>query len=429
MSNVSPVQKQNDLPQSPGTDEAKAASQPVPLWRNGDFLLLLGGQAVSSAGSQVSLLAFPLLILAVTRSPVQAGLITGLRGLPFALFCLPAGALIDRWDRKRVMILCDIGRALALGSIPLVFALGHLTLVQLYIVSLIEGTLFVFFSLAEAACLPRVVAKEQIPAATAQDRTLYAMSELLGPSLGGVLYSISSMLPFLADAISYTASVISLFFIKTEFQGERNATAGRLWHEVLEGLVWLWRQPLLRFIAILTFGLTTPCAGYVLIVILLAQGMHASTVFIGVIFGIGGIGNILGTLLVMPIQKRFSFGQIIIGSSWVWALSWLFLVIAPDPLTLGVALALGFIIVPIYSVTHLSYRLALTPDELQGRVNSVFRLIAFGSQPLGLILTGALLQAIGPIATVVVLFVPQIILAVAATLNPGVRNARRVSEV
>ena len=128
MSNVSPVQKQNGLPQSPGTDEAKAASQPVPLWRNRDFLLLLGGQAVSSAGSQASLLAFPLLILAVTRSPVQAGLITGLRGLPFALFCLPAGALIDRWDRKCVMILCDIGRALALGSIPLVFALGHLTL-------------------------------------------------------------------------------------------------------------------------------------------------------------------------------------------------------------------------------------------------------------------------------------------------------------
>lgn len=429
MSNVSPVQKQNDLPPSPGTDEAKAASQPVPLWRNGDFLLLLGGQAVSSVGSQVSLLAFPLLILAVTRSPVQAGLITGLRGLPFALFCLPAGALIDRWDRKRVMILCDIGRALALGSIPLAFGLGHLTLAQLYVVSLIEGTLFVFFSLAEAACLPRVVAKEQIPAATAQDRTLYAMSELFGPSLGGVLYSIASMLPFLVDAISYTASVISLFFIKAEFQGERNATGGRLWHEVLEGLVWLWRQPLLRFIAILTFGLTTPCAGYVLIVILLAQGMHASTVFIGVIFGIGGIGNILGTLLVMPIQKRFSFGQIIIGSSWVWALSWLFLVIAPDPFTLGVALALGFIIVPIYSVTHLSYRLALTPDELQGRVNSVFRLIAFGSQPLGLILTGALLQAIGPVATVVVLFVPQFILAVAATLNPAVRNARTVTEV
>src|SRR5713101_9557655 len=167
MSNVTPVQNENDLPQSLGTDKAKAADQPVPLWRNRDFLLLLGGQAVSSAGSQVSLLAFPLLILAVTRSPVQAGLITGLRGLPFALFCLPAGALIDRWDRKRVMILCAIGRALALGSIPLALALNALTLWQIYLASLIEGSLFVFFNIAEVASLPRVVATAQLPEATA----------------------------------------------------------------------------------------------------------------------------------------------------------------------------------------------------------------------------------------------------------------------
>ncbi len=112
--------------------------EPVPLWRNRDFLLLMGGQAVSLVGSQVSLLAFPLLMLAITHSPAQAGLMAALRGLPFALFCLPAGALVDRWNRKRVMILCDAGRALALGSIPVALVLGHLTLVQLYLVSLVE---------------------------------------------------------------------------------------------------------------------------------------------------------------------------------------------------------------------------------------------------------------------------------------------------
>src|SRR5437868_15241751 len=87
--------------------------RPVPLWRNRDFLLLVSGQAVSSAGSQISLVAFPLLILALTNSPAQAGLMTAVRGLAFALFCLPAGSLIDRLDRKLVMILCDIGRAFA----------------------------------------------------------------------------------------------------------------------------------------------------------------------------------------------------------------------------------------------------------------------------------------------------------------------------
>src|SRR5450432_2324152 len=114
------------------------------LWRNRDYMLLWTGQLVSSVGSQVSQLAFPLLILALTHSPAQAGLAGALRALPYLIFSLPAGALIDRWDRKRVMILSDIVRGLALGSIPLAFALGNLTILQLYIVSTIEGTFFVF---------------------------------------------------------------------------------------------------------------------------------------------------------------------------------------------------------------------------------------------------------------------------------------------
>jgi predicted MFS family arabinose efflux permease len=410
-------------------DVNKTPSTSVPLWRNRDFLLLISGQAVSSVGSQVSLLAFPLLILAVTHSPAQAGLITGLRGLAFALICLPAGALVDRLDRKRVMILCDAGRALALGSIPITFALGQITLVQLYLVSLVEGTLFAFFNLAEAACLPRVVSKEQLPAATAQDQVLYAVSGLFGPALSGALYSIASTLPFLADAISYAVSVFSLFFIKTEFQGERTGAASKLWVEVLEGMRWLWQQPLLRFIALLTFGLTTPCVGYVLILIVLAQHMHASAVTIGLIFAAGGAGSILGALVVIPIQKRLSFGQAIISSSWVWALSWLLFAIAPNPVVLGLANALSFIIVPVYTVVQYSYRIALIPDQLQGRVNSVFRLMTFGSQPLGLMLTGVLLQAIGPIPTVLVLFVPQLVLCIAATVNQYVRHARPIAEL
>src|SRR5881392_1564771 len=116
-------------------ENQKAQRRPIALWRHRDFLLLVSGQAVSSVGSQISLVAFPLLILALTNSPAQAGMMSALRGLPFALFCLPAGALIDRWDRKRVMILCDIGRAFALGSIPVALAFDALTVWQIYIVA------------------------------------------------------------------------------------------------------------------------------------------------------------------------------------------------------------------------------------------------------------------------------------------------------
>src|SRR5947209_18500891 len=114
------------------------------LWHNHDYLLLWSGQIISLTGTGVSQLAFPLLVLALTGSPAQAGLAGALRGLPYFIFTLPGGALIDRWDRKRVMIICDAGRALSLGSIPIAFAFGHLTILQLYLVSLIEGTLYVF---------------------------------------------------------------------------------------------------------------------------------------------------------------------------------------------------------------------------------------------------------------------------------------------
>src|SRR5437868_113220 len=356
-SNDAPVERKETLPR-----------KPTPLWRNLDYLLLWSGQLVSSTGTMVSQLALPLLILALTGSPAQAGFAGALRALPYLIFSLPAGALIDRWDRKRVMIFCDTGRALSMASIPFALAIGQLTVLQLFIVSAIEGTLYVFFNIAEAACLPRVVAKEQLPAATAQHMATDGINARICPPLGGALYALGSMLPFLADAISYFASVISLFFIKANFQELRVAARRKLWVEIGEGLSWLWHQPLIRFMALLTGGNNLISAGFILIVIVLAQHMHASSFTIGVIFATGGIGAILGALVATPIQKRFSFGQAIIGTSWAFALVMPFYIIAPDPLVLSILTAAVFISGPIYNVVQFSYRSALIPDGLQGRV-------------------------------------------------------------
>jgi MFS family permease len=403
--------------------------QPKSLWLNLDYMLLWSGQMVSNVGTQVSTLAFPLLILALTNSPAQAGFAGALRALPYLIFSLPAGALIDRWDRKRVMILCDTGRALSMASIPVALMLGHLTILQLYLVSLIEGTLFVFFNIAEAACLPRVVPKEQLPAATAQNMATDGITVLLGPSLGGALYSAGRLLPFVADAVSYAVSVISLFFIKVKFQKERVAARRNLGIEIQEGLSWLWHQPLIRFIAILTGGNNLINSGFVLIIIVLAQQQHASSFTIGLIFAVGGIGGIIGALIATSLQKRLSFGQAIIGTSWIFALFIPLYAIAPNPLMLGIITAATFVAGPVYNVVQFSYRSAIIPDELQGRVNSVFRLIAFGGQPLGLALTGLLIQNIGVIPTILVDAAGMVILAVAATVNTHVRNAKPLSEI
>jgi hypothetical protein len=342
---------------------------------------------------------------------------------------LLAGALVDRWDRKRVMILCDAGRALNLVSVLAALMLGHLTVIQLCINALVEGTFFVFFNLSEVACLPRVVAKEQLPAATAQNESTMGMTTLLGPLLGGALYGVRQMLPFVADAVSYAVSVCSLLFIKTKFQQERTRERRKLYIEIKEGLVWLWRQPLIRYMAFLTGGLNLVNAGFIPILVVLVKQQHGSSLIYGAILTIGGVGAIAGALLGTPIQKRFRFGTVIISTVWVGALLWPLYAIAPNPIILGVIAALSFINGPIYNVVQFSYRLALIPDELQGRVNSVFRLLAFGFQPLGWVVTGVLIQLISVIPTILVLFVVYLVLAILTTFNPHVRHARPLSEV
>ncbi len=403
------------------------ARRAVPLWRNRDFLLLWTGQIVSSFGTQVSQLAFPLLMLAITGSPAQAGLLGALRALPFTILGLPVGALVDRWDRQRTMVLSDLGRAAAMGSIPLALLFGRLTLAQLALVAAVEGTLFTFFSIAEAACLPRVVPRGQLPAAVAQTQATESVAGLAGPALGGLLFGLGSALPFLVDAVSYLGSAASLRLIATPLQGERPAvptgSRGRLWAEVREGIIWLWRQPLLRFLAVLTGGINLCGYGYALILIVFAQRQGASAATIGLIFASSGAGSIAGALAAAPLQRRFGFREIVIGTSWILALTWPLYIVAPGPLALGAVNAVIFVAVPIYFGAQYSHRLALIPDALQGRVNAAFKLIAFGVQPASLALTGALIEWTGPVATVLILFVPQVALAAAATLNGPLRRA------
>src|SRR5262249_43906356 len=166
------------------------AQAPSSLWRNRDFLLLWIGQAISSVGGEVSGLAVPLLILALTHSPQQAGFAAAVGVLPPLLLGLPAGALVDRLDRKRLMITCDVLRALNLASIPIALALGRLTLVQLYLFAVVEGSCAAIFNLANIVCIQRVVPKEQLPDAIARRETSEGAVTLLGPALGGVLFTV-----------------------------------------------------------------------------------------------------------------------------------------------------------------------------------------------------------------------------------------------
>jgi predicted MFS family arabinose efflux permease len=388
-------------------------------------------------GSGISGIVFPLLILAITTDLVNpqgntviAGMAGALGSLPYLLFSLPVGALIDRWNRKRVMMICDAFRALNSASIPLAIFLDGLTIWQLLINAFIEGTFFVFFNIAEVAALPRVVDRRQLPQASAQNEGGGIAAGLAGPPLGTFLFqSVSQAFPFLLDAVSYAVSVFSLGLIKTEFQGERPKEERHLLVEIREGLSWLWHQPLIRFMAFLTGGLNFVNAGTFLVLIVLAKELGAEPYQIGFMVSIGALGGIVGAAVGGTIQKRFTFGQVIITVGWIATILYGFYIFAPNFIVLGILMALSWMIGPIYNVVQFSYRLALIPERLLGRVNSTFRLLAFGFQPLGALLSGILLEVIGATNTILFNLAILVVLSIATTINSHIRNAKPIDQV
>jgi MFS family permease len=397
--------------------------RPAPLWRNRDFVLLWSGQTVSAAGTEVALLAYPLLVLALTHSPAQAGFVGALRSLPYAFLCLPVGALVDRWDRKRVMILCDSGCAIALGSIPLAMALGRLTLAQIYVVALLEGILYVFFNLANTACLPRIVSPEQLPVAVSRNYVAFNLAFLLGPLAGGALFAVSHALPFLVDALSFGVSALATSGIRVAFQAERTAARRPLRVEIGEGLSWLWRRPLIRFLMVFISVQNLLTSGMPLIVIVLAQRQHASSATVGVILAVAGVGGIGGALVAPLLQRRFGFGRSFLAALWLFVLAWPLLALAPSLAALALAGAAILLVWNAFDMVQFSYRLRLIPDALQGRVNSVYRLGAYGGQSLGLALAGVLLEQAGPGVTIVALGIGLLGLTTLMTAAPYVRAA------
>lgn len=384
-------------------------------------MLLWTGRAVSELGTRTAWIAYPLLVLALTDSPAKAGIVGFASRVPFLLFSLPAGAFVDRWDRKRIMLVCDAGRAVGVGSIATALAIGRLSFTHILVVAFVEGTLTVFVGPAEFAAVRRVVPREQIPAAIAQNEGRVYAASLGGPPLGGLLFGLGRGLPFLADALSYVISFASLLAIKTEFQEARSAPASRLRAEIGEGVRWLWRQAFLRTTFLLAGAGNFISNGLVLAVIVLAQRQGASSTTVGLIFALSAVGGLLGAAAAPALQRRVSSAHVRIGYHAVYALVIPLLAIAP-PLALGLLLALMLFGAPTLNAVFGAYQVALVPDRLQGRVESIAGLVAAGAVPMGTLLAGLLLEGIGAAPTVFVFAGLSVVVALVAILSRPLRR-------
>jgi predicted MFS family arabinose efflux permease len=184
---------------------------------------------------------------------------------------------------------------------------------------------------------------------------------------------------------------------------------------------WLWRQPLLRALTAILAVSNFLTAGEALVVIVLAERLHASMGEIGLIVALGGVGTVLGALVAERITSRLSFGQAFTGSNWLIALVWFGFALAPAPLLLGVALAVNGGTFAVLNVAQYSRRMALIPDEMQGRINSIIRLLIYGAVPLGFAAAGLLLERVGAVGTALLLGAGLVALALRVTCDPHFR--------
>jgi MFS family permease len=393
-----------------------------PLRTNRDFRLLWSGQTISVLGSRVSAFALPLLVYKVFDSPARAGLVGFAGGLPFLLLQLPAGGFVDRWDRKRTMIWCDLGRGVAVLSIAIALWAERLTLTQMIVVAFVEGSLFVFFNLAQNAAIPNVVEAEQLPRALAQNEAGARGTALAGGPIGGLLFGLSRALPFVFDAISYVVSIATVAATRSEFRTEARAERDKLHREVAEGFRWLWQHPFIRATSLLFAGVNFIVNAVMLSVIIVSSGRGAAALETGVVYSFIGIGALLGALVAAWAQRTIPPRTIIVGVTWLIAALVAALALPVPTLVLGPIIGLVAFTVPTITVLVSTYELSLIPDRLLGRVESVILLLAWGSIPFGSLIAGALLDWLGFNAALVTLGAMMAFVALAATVSPAIRH-------
>jgi MFS family permease len=399
-----------------------------PLRRNRDFVLLQSGQLLSTLGNQTSVVAYPLLVLAVTHSPAKAGLVGFAGILPYPLFVLPAGLIADRWDRKRVMIVSDVVRALALGGLVAALAADEASFALIFAVAFVDGTMFAFFNIAEVGALRAVVPKDQLPRAAAAEQARLSTVILAGPPLGGFLFGLGRSLPFLADALSYVFSLVSVIAMRTPFQEEVAVPEGRLRAQLIEGFTWLWRQPFLRGCAVLFAFTNFGGNALYLFLVVAANAQGLSSTEIGTLIAIYGGLSLVGALISPRVQKLMSMRAILVWTLW-FAIGTGLYVIEPNVWLLIAGVAPLALLNPSLNSVVIGYRVAIVPDRLQGRVNSAARLIAQVGAPLGPLVAGLLLGAFSPRVTCLAITAWFAGVALWATLSPSIRAAPSLDEL
>jgi MFS family permease len=378
-----------------------AASGKGGLFHHRDFRRLWIGDAVSQIGSQVSMLALPLVAVKTLHATAfEVGVLAACETAAFLLVGLPAGALCDRVRRRPILIGGDIGRALALGSVPIAALMHRLTIGQMFVVALVTGVLTVFFDVGYQSYLPELVDNDQLIDGNAKLEATRAVAQIGGPSLGGFLVQVfTAPYAVAVDAVSFLWSAGWVTSIRAREPQPARPEHRSLRKEMAEGLRFVLSNRILRKIAGCTgtFNLASS-ALFAVEILFLVRSVHLSAAGIGVLMSIGSIGSLLTAVTISRIIKRLGQARAI----WIGAL-----ISAPGSLAVPIThhdwrlalTAVGMFIngigVVVYNVAQVSFRQGITPRPLLGRMNATMRFLVWGTMPLGALLGGWLATVFG----------------------------------
>ena len=396
-----------------------------------DFWTFWTGETISNLGSSFTTFALPLLVFTLTGSALNLGIATAVTFLPYLLFGLVIGAWVDRLDRKRLMVLVDLGQALVIGSIPVCSLLGALSLWWVYAVAFVSATLKIAFECGQFAAIPSLVDQTELMIANGRMQASFSGAQVLGPVLAGaLLFTLPLPTLLLFDTGSFLVSACALWLIGTRFNSVERREQASVRQEVAEGLRYVWQHPVLRVLSLLlplVNVLTVVTVSQ--IVVLATIHFHAAAWQVSALYAAGGGGMVATSLLAGALRRRFAFSRLTLGT-----------IAAIGLLTVALALAPWYwfwvaVVVwaaksgmeALFNLSYLSLRMALVPNPLLGRVISSSRVLAYSSAPLGALLGGVLIawvgvEQIGPVFLGIGLLIALLPLAFAWT---ALRQAER----
>lgn len=380
------------------------------LLRQADFRRLWLSMSVSALGSEVTFLALPLVaILVLHATPVEVAALGAMPFVAFALFGLPAGVWVDRVPRKRVMVMGDLGRAAVLLLIPILAIANVLAMWHLYVIGFVAGALTVFFEIAYQSILPELVERDRLAEGNSRLEVSRSASQVVGPGIGGALVGLfGPAIAIVADALSYLGSAAFLIGIHpSRPRALRTASDSKgLVREILEGLRFYRRTPVLlsASAAVIVLNVGFHMAGAIALIYYVRE-LEMSPEAIGIAFGIGSIGFVVGAAGGAALGRRLGVGRTIMLGCSVSAAAWYPLVFATKDtafVLLAVAGIIQGLVLPPVFVNNVALRQTLAPDELAGRVNATARWMHWTAIPFGQLAGGVLANAVGLRATIAI---------------------------